>query len=91
MPTVEEMRAKVVEHFNQVLGNAYKGLNSTGKRLIQRQSNVSKKNIDKRLKICRSNVCGVYDDTDGGVCKTCKCAVQLAVIVTSKHCPKGLW
>lgn len=91
MPTLEEMKRKVESHFKLVLGGAYKGLNDTGKRIAQQRSAIDKAEIDRRLKICNTNVCGEFDAVNGGTCRLCKCAAQLATAIRLKHCPKGLW
>lgn len=51
---------------------------------------VDQAELDRRLEICRSNICGLYE-ADGERCRSCGCFMNLKARAASEHCPVELW
>ncbi len=51
---------------------------------------VGKKELARRLAICRSNECGIYD-AEQDRCISCGCFANLKARAESEHCPVGKW
>lgn len=50
--------------------------------------NVPENEANRRLEICKSNSCGMYNS---GVCDACGCLCSAKTLFSHEECPAGLW
>lgn len=96
-PTIENLTPTMVEYINNKkisLPTITEQAVSVGKSLVEWAfngfQNVPQHEAERRLNICKSNQCGMYNE-DSGRCSACGCFCAAKVQFSHEECPAGYW